>query len=131
MDEQFSEPEPNLIEGTEGFCIRFLAKPACAISRESGPLDRFRGAGNAGRDRNGEGLDPILGRAWRLLLVDETARNRIAGNIKRAEAMTPAQLSLWASCYPSGARSQMWKGFGSRRQAVVEPRSSSFGPFPI
>jgi hypothetical protein len=58
-------------------------------------------------------------------LVDETARNRIAGNINRAEAMTPAQLSLWASCYPSGAGSQMWKGFGSRRQAVVEPRSSS------
>ena len=84
MDEQFSEPEPNLIVSTEGFSVRVLGRTGLrylegerSVWIDSEVLAKPRAIAMATasiRYWEGAGAES----------VDETARNRIAGNIKRA-----------------------------------------------
>lgn len=84
MDEQFAEPEPNLIESSQGFSVRVLGRTGLRYSEgersvwiDSEVLASPNGIVLAkGSIRFWEGQDPGE--------ISEQDRDRIAANIKRA-----------------------------------------------
>ena len=84
MDEWFSEPEPNVIEGTSGFSVRVLGRTGMRYTEDSrsvridsevlakpGAIALFK---DSIKEWEGDNAEP----------VSEDDRDRIAKNIKRA-----------------------------------------------